>query len=129
MSETAPTLTGFLEAWSLFRDPILCALIAGAVLGFLGVYIVLRRMVFVTVAVTQSSALGVALAFFAEIHLGFALDPIVGAITLSLLSTVFLSYDPRRVGLPRESLLGIAFALTSALTILIEVRIVQEAHD
>jgi zinc transport system permease protein len=125
----SPSLTGFLGAWGLFRDPVLCALIAGAVLGFLGVYVVLRRMVFVTVAVTQSSALGVALAFFAEIHLGFTLDPIFGAITLSLLSTVLLSYDPRRVGLPRESLLGFAFAFTSALTLLIEGLIVQEAHD
>ncbi|HEY0705594.1 MAG TPA: metal ABC transporter permease [Polyangia bacterium] len=129
MTDSPSTLSGFLEAWTLFRDPVLCALMAGAVLGFLGVFVVLRRMIFVSVAVTQSSALGVALAFFAEIHLGLALDPIVGAIVLSLLSTVLLSYDPRRIGLPRESVLGFAFAFTGAVTILIEDRIVQEAHD
>ena len=129
MDLAPPSLVSFWDAWSLFRDPILCALIAGAVLGFLGIYIVLRRMVFVSVAVTQSSALGVAVAFFAEIHLGLSLDPIVGAIVFSLLSTVLLSLDPRRLGLPRESLLGFAFALTGAATILIEDRIVQEAHD
>ncbi len=127
--ENAPTLAGFIDAWTLFRDPIICAVIAGGVLGFLGVYVVLRRMVFVSVAVTQASAFGVALAFFAEIHLGLAVDPIVGAISLSLLSTLLLSIDARAFRIPRESLLGFAFALTGGATILIEDRIVQEAHD
>jgi zinc transport system permease protein len=126
---TAPTLAGFVAAWGLFRDPVLCAIIAGATLGFLGVYVVLRRMVFVTVAVTQSSALGVALAFFADIQLGWAVDPIAGAMSCALASTLLLSIDPRTVRLPRESLLGLAFALTGGATILIEDRIVQEAHD
>jgi zinc transport system permease protein len=125
----SPSWASFLEAWSLFRDPVLCAVIAGVALGFLGVYIVLRRMVFVSVAVTQASALGVALAFFAEIHLGVHVDPIVGAMLLALLSTVLLSLDPRAYRIPRESLLGFAFAFTGAATLLIEDRIVQEAHD
>jgi zinc transport system permease protein len=121
--------SSFLAAWELFRDPMLCALMAGTVLGFLGVYVVLRRMVFVSVAVTQASALGVALAFFAEIHLGLNLDPIVGAIVLALGSTLLLSIDPRAYRLPRESMLGFAFALTGGATILIEASILQEAHD
>ena len=125
----APTWAGFADAWGLFRDPVLCAVIAGTTLGFLGVYVVLRRMVFVTVAVTQSSALGVALAFFADIHLGWAVDPIAGAMACALGATLLLSVDPRGVRLPRESLLGFAFAVTGGATILIEDRIVQEAHD
>ena len=125
----APTWAGFFAAWDLFRDPILCALIAGIVLGFLGVYVVLRRMVFVSVAVTQASALGVALAFFAQIHLGLSLDPILGAIGLALGSTLLLSIDPRAFRLPRESMLGFAFAVTGGATIVIEARITQEAHD
>ena len=129
MSPSPATWSSFTDAWTLFRDPMLCALIAGVALGFLGVYIVLRRMVFVSVAVTQASALGVALAFFAEIHLGLHLDPIAGAMTLALLSTILLSLDPRAYRLPRESLLGFAFAVTGGATLLIEDRIVQEAHD
>jgi zinc transport system permease protein len=128
-AEEAPSWAGFLAAWELFRDPVLCAVIAGTVLGFLGVYVVLRRMVFVSVAVTQASALGVALAFFAEIHLGLHVDPIVGAIGLALGSTLLLSVDPRAYRLPRESMLGFAFAVTGGATIVIEDRIVQEAHD
>ena len=68
----------FWGAYELFSDPMLCALIAGGVLGFLSVYVVLRRMVFVSAAVTQSAGLGVALAFFAEIHLGVHVEPTAG---------------------------------------------------
>ncbi|HEX8822590.1 MAG TPA: metal ABC transporter permease [Archangium sp.] len=108
---------------------MLCALIAGSVLGFLGVYVVLRRMVFVSAAVTQSAGLGVALAFYAEIHLGMHVDPTVGAVALALVSTMLLMMDPARLRLTRESLLGLAYAFTGGAAILVGDRISQEAHD
>jgi zinc transport system permease protein len=124
-----PTWAAFVAAWDLFRDPIYCAVAAGAVLGFLGVYVVLRRMVFVSAAVTQASALGVALAFFLEIHLDVHVEPVLGASLLALLATLLLMLDHRALRLPRESLLGLAYALTGGATVLIENRIAQEAHD
>jgi zinc transport system permease protein len=125
----APSLARFLEAYELFHDAILCALVAGAVLGFLSVYVVLRRMVFVSAAVTQSAGLGVALAFFVEIHLGLHLHPVVGAALLSLLATLLLMMDPARLRLSRESLLGLAYALAGGAAVLVGDRIAQEAHD
>src|SRR3954454_21553540 len=106
------TWSAFAGGWDIFRAPLLCALVAGAVLGFLGVFVVLRRMVFVSAGVTQSAGLGVALAFYADIHLGLHLDPLVGAAALSLIATLALSLDSGRIlKLPRESLLGLVFAL------------------
>ncbi|OJH38218.1 metal ABC transporter permease [Cystobacter ferrugineus] len=119
----------FWDAYELFRDPMLCALVAGSVLGFLGVYVVLRRMVFVSAAVTQSAGLGVALAFYAEIHLGMHVDPTVGAVALALVATMLLMMDPARLRLTRESLLGLAYAFTGGAAILVGDRISQEAHD
>ncbi|MFB1479747.1 metal ABC transporter permease [Corallococcus sp. RDP092CA] len=119
----------FQAGWELFRDPILCALIAGCVLGFLSVYVVLRRMVFVSAAVTNTAGLGVALAFFAEIHLGVHVDPLVGAVALSVASTLLLMIEPARLRLSRESLLGCAFAFAGGAAILVGDRIAQEAHD
>jgi zinc transport system permease protein len=119
----------FLASFDLFRDPILCSLIAGGVLGFLSVYVVLRRMVFVSAAVTHSAGLGVALAFFAEIHLGTHVDPMVGAVGLSLLSTLLLMVDPARLKISRESMLGLAFAFAGGAAVLVGDRIAQEAHD
>ena len=119
----------FQASFELFRDPILCALIAGGVLGFLSVYVVLRRMVFVSAATTHAAGLGVALAFFAQIHLGFHVDPTLGATGLSLLATLLLMTDPARLKLTRESVLGLAFAFAGGAAVLVGDRIAQEAHD
>jgi zinc transport system permease protein len=116
-------------SFDLFRDPVLCALISGGVLGFLSVYVVLRRMVFVSAAVTQAAGLGVALAFFAELHLAMHVEPMVGATVLSLLATLLLMVEPSRLRLTRESMLGLAFAFAGGAAVLVGDRIAQEAHD
>lgn len=129
MQPEAPGWGDFVAAFELFFDPILCAAVGGGVLGFLSVYVVLRRMVFVSAAVTQAAGLGVALSFYAEIHLAFHVEPIVGAAALALLSTMLLIADPSKLHLSRESVLGLAFAGTGGAAVLVGDRIVQEAHD
>jgi zinc transport system permease protein len=129
MDGSAPTWELFVDGWELFRDPLLCAAVAGVVLGFLSVYIVLRRMVFVSAAVTQGAGLGVALAFYAGIHLGWEFDPVYSAVALSLAVAAVLVPDPRRLGLSRESVLGLMFAFTGGAAVLVGARITQEAHD
>lgn len=129
MADHAPTWAELLAGWELFRDPILCAIMAGIVLGFLGVFIVLRRMVFVTATVSQSAGLGVAVAFFAEIHLGLHLQPVLGAIALSLLATSVFALRAERLRLSRESMLGMTYIAAAAGAVLVGDRISQEAHD
>jgi zinc transport system permease protein len=129
MDDPAPTLREFFEAWELFRDPVLCGIFAGAVLGLQGVFIVLRRMVFVTAAVSQSAALGVALSFYAAIHLGWEVPPVTGALLLAVGVAMIFAVRPDRLRLPREGLLGLAYALAGGLTVLVGDRISQEAHD
>jgi zinc transport system permease protein len=125
----SPTFADLVEGFELFRDPILCGAVAGGVLGFLSFYIVLRRLVFVSAAVTQSAGLGVALAFYVQIHLGLAIDPLVGAITLALAANLLLAIDPRRFRLTRETMLGLVYALAGGAAVLVGARISQEAHD
>jgi zinc transport system permease protein len=128
--EAAPSWSDFVAAWDLYRDPVVCAGVAGLVLGFLGVYVVLRRMVFVSAAVTQSAALGVAVAFYSAIHWGHAFDPIYGAALLALATTGLLLYDPQsKLGVTRESVLGMTYAITGAAAIVVGARIAQEAND
>lgn len=129
MHHEMPSWADFLAAWELFRDPILCATIAGAALGFLSVYVLLKRMVFVSAAVAQSAGLGVALAFYAEIHLATHIDPVIGAAIFSLGATLLFALEPEKLHLTRESMLGLAFAFTGGAAILIGDRIAQEAHD
>jgi zinc transport system permease protein len=129
MGGETPTWADFVDAWELFRDPLLAGLIAGALLGGLGIYVVLRRMVFVSAALTQAAGLGVALSFFTAIHLGVHIDPILGAIAISLAASLLFVADPSRLGLTRESVLGLAFAVTSGAAVVVGSKISQEAHD
>ncbi len=124
-----PSWADFVGAIDIFRDPLICAAVAGAALGFLGVYVLLRRMVFVGATITQSAALGVALSFYAEIHLGLAIEPVLGAAATSLAATLLLLVDERKLGIAKESLLGLAFAATGGAAVLVGDRIAQESHD
>jgi zinc transport system permease protein len=127
--DAGPRWESFIAAWELFRDPMICGAVAGGVLGFLSMYVFLRRMVFVSAAVTQTAALGVALAFYAEIHLGAHVEPIVGAALAALLATVGLLVDVERHHITREGVLGLIFATSGGAAVLVGDRIAQEAHD
>ena len=56
----------------IFKDAIITGGLAGALLGFIGVHVVLRRMVFASSAIAQAAALGVALSFWMPI----VIDPV-----------------------------------------------------
>ncbi len=126
--DQAPTWSEFVDAWELFRDPIYAAGIAGLVLGFLSVFIVLRRMVFVSAALTQAAGFGVACSFYAAARFGVTLDPVWGATAMALLTAALVAPDPRRLGLSREMVLGLAFTLFSAGAVLASARIPHDAH-
>jgi zinc transport system permease protein len=128
MAVEAPSFAQFADNWSLYRDPILCAVLSGAGLSALGVFVVLRRAVFVTATLSQAAGLGVALAFFAEIHYGLSVPPVAGALAFSVLFT-WLAGARSAPRLSRETAVGFAFVAASASAVLVGDCISQEAHD
>lgn len=126
--QAAPSWEEFVAGWPLYRDPVACAVMAGAALGALGVFVVLRRAVFVTATLSQAAGLGVALAFYLQIHHGLPLSPVLGALAMSVLATLLVGARPQGK-MSRETLVGAAFVTTSALAVLLGDRIAQEAHD
>jgi zinc transport system permease protein len=131
VSGPTPTWAEFISGLTIFFDPMLCGAVAGLVLGYLGVYIILRRMVFVSAAITHSAGLGVALAFYGQIHLGLGAlaQPLVGAFLFGMSSTLLLTLEPKRIHLTRESLIGLIFIFASGAILLVGDRISQESHD
>jgi zinc transport system permease protein len=128
----APTLRDFVAAWELFRDPVLAGVIAGSTLGYLGVYIVLRRMVFVSAALSQAAGLGVALAFYAQIALGATGvlgDPLVSAMAFTIATMLLLVREGAERWMSRESVLGAVYLVGAAGALLVGTKIRQEAHD
>jgi zinc transport system permease protein len=134
----------FWSAYDFWRDSVIAVALAGALLGFLGVYIVLRRVVFVGAALTQISGVGIAAAFWLASyfpaqdahHGGHAwwLSPqiyslmagIAGALLFSLLFQL-----NRARSLSSEAIVALGWVLAAAalLLILSSKRIVQEAHE
>jgi zinc transport system permease protein len=126
------SLSLFLESWELFCQPALAGALAGALLGFLGVYVVLRRMVFVSAALSQAAGLGVTVAFYTQIHLGLSTalaSPVLFATLATLLAALLVFADKSALGQRRESLLGFAYLVGGAGALAVSTRIVQEAHD
>lgn len=136
-------MTGFAEFWEgreLWREPMLGGILAAALLGYLGVFVVLKRMVFISAALSEISSVGVAFAFYVGAVAG--IDPHAhGAIPLLLEPTWFsllfaslaAALFSMRAGsrlLARETIVGLVYVVSSAavLAILNSPRIAQEAH-
>ena len=132
MSGEAPTIAEFFAAWELFRDPTLTGAFAGALLGVLGVYVVLRRMVFLAASVSQAASFGVAGAYFLALQAGWAAGswaPTVGALVMTFFTLWLVASDTSHEQHRRDSLLGFVFLSCSAGTLAIGTRIVQEIQD
>ena len=132
MHDDGLTVKGFFDAWELFSQPTLAGMCAGLLLGWLGVYIVLRRMVFFSAALSQSAGFGVTAAFYAQIHWGISATiarPTVGALLATIALAGLLSIDSPRGRARKDSLLGLAYLVGTGGTLVLGTRIVQEVHD
>ncbi|MEZ4472681.1 MAG: metal ABC transporter permease [bacterium] len=124
----APLSLGlFFDGWELFREPALAGAVAGALLGLLGVYVVLRRVVFLSAAISQAAGLGVALSFYASLHLGLAVSPLVGAAALTGLAV--LPFVGAGTDGQHDRLLGVIWLVGAAGTLAVGTRIVAEVSD
>jgi len=107
--------------------------VTGAICGFLGVYVVLRRIIFVSATLTQISSFGVALSFYLE-GIGLTIfSSLIGPFTLSLILTAIaaafyaLKRDFSRIS--REGVIAIGFLLASGGVIILGDRIAKGSHD
>src|SRR5436190_4823690 len=90
------------------------AVITGILLSYLGVHVVGRGIVFVDLALGQISSLGVAFAAF--IGSGVTSIPLIFTLAGALLMSFINIRDKR---LKQEAIIGILYAFTSALTVLL----------
>jgi len=109
-----------------FMVNVLCGTtIVAALCSYLGVFIVLRRAVFVGAALAQVSSLGVGVAVWAGASMGMAAGhdlPWWGhplALLLTLGTAMVFAMQYRERVLPRESVVGVIYAVASALAILV----------
>ena len=90
------------------------AIITGILLSYLGVHVVGRGIVFVDLALGQISSMGVAFAAF--IGTGLTSIPLIFTLVGALLMSFINIRDKR---LKQEAIIGILYAFTSSLTVLL----------
>jgi zinc transport system permease protein len=116
----------------LFREALYGALVIALACSVLGVYVVLRRIVFVGAALAQISSAGIALALWLSgvgISLGAATQPTVVSLLLTLIAVLFFASGARG-RIPPDATIGIAYAVAAAVGILlISKAATGEAHD
>ncbi len=106
----------------LFREALFGTLLIALGCSVLGVYVVLRRIVFVGAALAQISSAGIAFAIFLG-SVGLGLGTITGELALSFLATVggvvFFTVTGTRRRVPPDSALGLAYVVAGAVGVLL----------
>jgi ABC-type Mn2+/Zn2+ transport system permease subunit len=93
------------------------ALVAGALIALvcalLGVFVILKRVVFIGITLAEVAACGIAVAMLAGI------PPLVGAMALALATVGLLAlpFENRRI--PRDAVLGVLYVAASSLSVLL----------
>jgi ABC-type Mn2+/Zn2+ transport system permease subunit len=122
-----------LNAVLLFREALHGALIIAVACSVLGVYVVLRRIVFVGAALAQLSSMGIALALWLSgLGVGTFLvkQPVALALVVTLLGALFFGLGARKSKVPQDATIGVAYAAAAAIGILLIAKAATgEAHD
>ncbi len=117
MVETIGTLIGS------FPYAVATGLLVGVACALLGVFVILKRVVFIGMALSEIAACGIAGALLA------GLPPLPGALllTLSVVTLLAMPFESRRM--PRDALLGVLFVAASSLSVLLVSRSGLGLHE
>jgi ABC-type Mn2+/Zn2+ transport system permease subunit len=113
----------------LLRNSVYTSVLVGVSCPLVGVFLVMRRLVFMGVALPQISSTGVAVALSLPLWLGIRLSghgsagvhglAFAGSVTFSLAAILLLAYLERRGREQPEGRLGTAYVVATALSILL----------
>jgi ABC-type Mn2+/Zn2+ transport system permease subunit len=123
-----------LSAALLFKDALYGALVLSVVCSALGVYVVLRRIVFVGAAIAELSSMGIAMAMWLSGMgwlTGAVAHPIAFSVVFALAGALFFGAGGgQRSGVPPDATIGVTYAVAAAVGILLIAKAQHgEAHD
>jgi zinc transport system permease protein len=125
-------LASFAANYELFGDAIEAGVAAGAMLGALGVYILLRNLVFLSAALAQVAGLGVALSVWLVAAVPSLLglwSPLYGAAVMTSLTVLAFARPTDHHDAHQDGVLGVVFLFGAAGTLAVGTRVVAELQD
>ena len=106
-------LTSLESVVSIYGGALPAAFLMAGTFSVFGIFVVLKRMVFIGVTLSEVAAFGVA---FALVH---ELPPFAGAALFCLLVVAILAYPYELTRLPRDTILGAIFIFASGMSIIL----------
>lgn len=101
---------------NLFPNALAAGVIIAAVCALLGVFTIVKRVVFIGITLSEVAACGIAASMW------FGLQPYAGAAVLTLAAVSVLAYPFETNRIPRDAVLGVIFVFASSLSILLASR-------
>jgi len=99
-------------SYDFMRNAVLAGILVSIACGIVGTLVVLNRIVFLSGGIAHAAYGGIGLAFFLRI------DPVIGAITFSTLSSLVMGWVQRKTRQRADTLIGVMWAVGMALGII-----------
>ena len=116
------------DVLAFLAAPFAASALLAMILGYLGIHVILRRVIFVDLALAQIAALGSIVAFLRGHEPGSVGSLLYSFVAALLGAGIFSWTRTRRERVPQEAIIGITFVVASALSILIADRAPEGAE-
>jgi zinc transport system permease protein len=98
--------------YDFMRNALAAGVLAAVACGIVGVYVVVKKIVFISGGIAHASFGGVGLGFL------LGINPVVGALFFTLASALGMGTLSRRTSLPEDTVIGIFWAVGMALGVI-----------
>jgi zinc transport system permease protein len=140
MSELLSQFSQFLQSYELWGGAVIAGMAAGAVCGFIGIYVILHRIVFVSAAMSEVSSLGVMIAFLLAQHravdASHHTEDVLPLTLASIFTGVFSAFVAGTASSNAgdrsrsvEGFIGAVYLISTAALLMVGDRVTQGAHD
>ncbi len=98
--------------YEFMRNALMAGLLAVVACGIIGVYVVVKRIVFISGGIAHASFGGIGLGYY------LGISPIIGALVFSVASGLAIGGITRKTRLPTDTAIGILWAIGMALGVI-----------
>ena len=99
-------------SYPFFQSALIAGSLSAALCGLVGVYVLLKRIVFVGITLAQVASMGVAIALLIDVH------PMIMALGTTLAGVACFAYTSAGQRVPQEGVIGASYVMATALGII-----------
>jgi zinc transport system permease protein len=98
--------------YEFMRNALIAALLASIACGIIGVYVVVKRIVFISGGIAHAAFGGIGLGYF------LGVNPVLGVIPFSIVAALGMGIIGRRTKIPEDTAIGILWVMGMALGVI-----------